>query len=63
MDKNFLRKKAKKENIELVFDRFEKQKPQCIFGIKSCCKNCLQGPCRIIPGKEIKAFVEHQKKL
>ena len=44
--------KAKKEGIELVFDRYNKQKPLCNFGLNgTCCKNCHQGPCRIIPGK------------
>ena len=44
--------KAKKEKIELVYDRYEKQKPLCNFGLNgSCCKNCHQGPCRTIPRK------------
>lgn len=49
--------KAKKENIKLVFDRFEEQQPQCIFGEKGvCCKVCHNGPCRIIPGKQDKGI-------
>lgn len=33
---------------ETVFDRFDKQQPQCSFGIAGiCCKNCYMGPCRI----------------
>jgi carbon-monoxide dehydrogenase catalytic subunit len=45
--------KAKKDNAKLVFDRFEEQQPQCNFGLTGvCCKNCFQGPCRIIPGKQ-----------
>ncbi len=43
-------KKAKKDKVKLVFDRFEEQQPQCMFGLSGvCCKNCFQGPCRIIP--------------
>lgn len=46
-------KKARKDNTTLVFDRFEAQQPQCIFGMGDvCCKNCWSGPCRIIPGKQ-----------
>jgi len=45
--------KAKKDKVKLVFDRFEEQQPQCDFGLTGvCCKNCFQGPCRIIPGKQ-----------
>lgn len=34
--------------IETIFDRFDKQQPQCTFGIAGiCCKNCYMGPCRI----------------
>ncbi len=33
---------------DTTFDRFEKQKPQCIFGMAGiCCKNCSMGPCKI----------------
>ena len=47
-----LLEKASKENIELVTDRYLKQQPQCLWGLNgTCCKNCFQGPCRIIPGK------------
>ncbi|MBT9142401.1 MAG: Carbon monoxide dehydrogenase 1 [Syntrophomonadaceae bacterium] len=32
-----------------VWDRLEKQTPQCKFGkLGICCKNCAMGPCRII---------------
>ncbi len=42
--------KAKQEGIETVWDRFESQQPQCGFGLLgTCCRNCLQGPCRIDP--------------
>ncbi len=34
--------------LETTFDRFDKQKPHCNFGIAGiCCKNCFMGPCRI----------------
>jgi carbon-monoxide dehydrogenase catalytic subunit len=34
--------------FETVFDRFDRQKPQCTFGIAGvCCKNCTMGPCKI----------------
>ncbi len=49
--------KAAGENIELVTDRYEKQQPQCLWGLNgTCCKNCFQGPCRIIPGKSEKGI-------
>jgi carbon-monoxide dehydrogenase catalytic subunit len=35
---------------ETCFDRFDKQKPHCTFGLAGvCCKNCTLGPCRITP--------------
>lgn len=34
--------------LETVFDRFDRQKPQCTFGIAGvCCKNCTMGPCKV----------------
>lgn len=34
--------------VETIFDRFDRQQPQCSFGIAGvCCKNCYMGPCRI----------------
>ncbi len=34
--------------IDTAFDRFDRQKPQCNFGLAGiCCKNCNMGPCRI----------------
>lgn len=34
--------------LETAFDRFDKQQPQCNFGLAGiCCKNCYMGPCRI----------------
>lgn len=41
---------AKKEGYETVWDRVEKQQPQCGFGLLGvCCRNCMMGPCRINP--------------
>ncbi len=41
---------AEREAIGTVWDRFQKQSPQCAFGeLGVCCRNCLQGPCRISP--------------
>ncbi len=41
---------AQKEALETIWDRFEKQSPQCGFGeLGTCCRNCMQGPCRIDP--------------
>jgi carbon-monoxide dehydrogenase catalytic subunit len=41
---------AKEMGIETVWDRYEKQQPQCGFGETGlCCRHCLQGPCRIDP--------------
>ncbi len=45
-------KKAEDEGIETIWDRLEKQQPQCGFGeLGVCCKICMQGPCRIDPFK------------
>lgn len=34
--------------IDTAFDRFDKQKPQCNFGLAGiCCKICNMGPCKI----------------
>lgn len=42
--------KAQREGIEIVWDRFEAQQPQCGFGqLGLCCRNCNMGPCRIDP--------------
>jgi len=41
---------AKDKSIETAWDRFEEMVPQCGFGeLGICCRNCLQGPCRIDP--------------
>lgn len=52
MDKSaeILLRKAEEERIELAWDRFEKQQPQCGFGLLGiCCRNCNMGPCKIDP--------------
>ncbi|MBI5572744.1 MAG: anaerobic carbon-monoxide dehydrogenase catalytic subunit [Desulfomonile tiedjei] len=41
---------AERDGIGTVWDRFEQQTPQCGFGeMGVCCRNCMQGPCRIDP--------------
>ncbi len=36
------------KGAETVFDRIDRQQPQCTFGIAGiCCKNCYMGPCKI----------------
>ncbi len=43
-------RKAERDGVELVWDRLEKQQPQCGYGqLGVCCKNCMAGPCRIDP--------------
>ncbi|UQZ88585.1 carbon-monoxide dehydrogenase catalytic subunit [Deltaproteobacteria bacterium Smac51] len=43
--------KARRENLELAWDRLEKQTPQCnICEMGLSCSKCIMGPCRIIPG-------------
>jgi carbon-monoxide dehydrogenase catalytic subunit len=48
--------KAKEKGISTVWDRYEAMTPQCGYGDTGlCCRNCLQGPCRISPfGEEPK---------
>ena len=42
--------KAESMNVATVWDRYEAMQPQCGFGDTGlCCRNCLQGPCRIDP--------------
>jgi len=42
--------KASQEGVETAWDRYEKQQPQCGFGLLGiCCRNCNMGPCRIEP--------------
>jgi carbon-monoxide dehydrogenase catalytic subunit len=41
---------AKALGLSTVWDRYEAQLPQCGFGETGlCCRNCMQGPCRISP--------------
>ncbi len=50
--------KAEKDRVETVWDRYEQQSPQCGFGeLGVCCRNCLQGPCRINPFGEPKTGI------
>lgn len=43
-------KKAEKDEIVTVWDRYQKQLPQCNYGLLGiCCRNCNMGPCRIDP--------------
>jgi carbon-monoxide dehydrogenase catalytic subunit len=43
-------KRAEKEKIGLIWDRYEEMQPQCGFGsLGICCRNCNMGPCRIDP--------------
>ncbi len=43
-------KRAVKEQIDTVWDRYEAMQPQCGFGtLGLCCRNCSMGPCRIDP--------------
>jgi carbon-monoxide dehydrogenase catalytic subunit len=42
--------KAGDKGISTVWDRYEAMTPQCGYGDSGlCCRNCLQGPCRINP--------------
>ncbi|MFO8061223.1 MAG: anaerobic carbon-monoxide dehydrogenase catalytic subunit [Bacillota bacterium] len=42
---------AGQAELELVWDRYEAQSPQCPFGSQGmCCRICSMGPCRIMPG-------------
>jgi carbon-monoxide dehydrogenase catalytic subunit len=45
--------KARRENVETVWDRLDEQKPACKFcetGLT--CKKCTMGPCRLTPDKD-----------
>ena len=43
-------KRAAKEKIDVVWDRYEAMQPQCGFGsLGICCRICSMGPCRIDP--------------
>ena len=42
--------KASEDGVEVIWDRYEQQQPQCGFGMLGiCCRNCSMGPCRIDP--------------
>jgi carbon-monoxide dehydrogenase catalytic subunit len=41
---------AEQKNYETIWDRLEKQQPQCGYGqLGVCCRLCTMGPCRIDP--------------
>ncbi|MGD2027733.1 MAG: hypothetical protein PVI99_07955, partial [Anaerolineales bacterium] len=41
---------ARKNNIETVWDRLEKQQPQCGYcNLGTSCRICMMGPCRVDP--------------
>jgi carbon-monoxide dehydrogenase catalytic subunit len=41
---------ADREGYETIWDRHEKQQPQCSYGqLGTCCRICSMGPCRIDP--------------
>src|SRR4030042_6808149 len=41
---------AKQEGIETVWDRLEKQQPQCGYcALGTSCRICVMGPCRVDP--------------
>lgn len=45
---------AARQDLSTIWDRFAAQTPQCGFGeLGTCCRNCLQGPCRIDPFGEV----------
>ena len=39
--------KARKDGVELCFDRAADMKPCPIGAISACCKHCSMGPCRL----------------
>jgi len=50
--------KAREDGVETAFDRSAQMEPRCKFGLLGvCCRRCLEGPCRIIPGKGPQAGV------
>jgi carbon-monoxide dehydrogenase catalytic subunit len=49
-DGQLLLKKARKDQIETVWDRYQAQLPQCGFcDMGLSCRNCVMGPCRVDP--------------
>ncbi|WP_028570917.1 anaerobic carbon-monoxide dehydrogenase catalytic subunit [Desulfonatronum lacustre] len=44
--------KARRDNVETVWDRLAEQRPACTFCKQGLsCSKCVMGPCRITPGK------------
>jgi len=44
--------KARRDNVETVWDRLAEQRPGCTFCEQGLsCSKCVMGPCRITPGK------------
>jgi len=44
---------AKGVGVDTVWDRYQAMLPQCGFGeLGICCRNCLQGPCKLDPFEE-----------
>jgi carbon-monoxide dehydrogenase catalytic subunit len=49
-DGQLLLKKARQDQIETVWDRYQAQLPQCGFcDMGLSCRNCVMGPCRVDP--------------
>lgn len=47
---NYMIRVAREKGVETIWERYQAQLPQCGFGEAGvCCRNCLQGPCRIDP--------------
>jgi len=47
---NLMIEKACEDKVELSWDRFEQQQPQCGYGsLGLCCRHCSMGPCNINP--------------
>lgn len=46
--------KARKDGVELFFDRAEEVKPCPIGADSACCKHCSMGPCRLNPSDPYK---------
>lgn len=45
--------RQKQFGVDTTFDRFDKQQPQCSFGMAGvCCRICHMGPCRITKKSE-----------
>jgi carbon-monoxide dehydrogenase catalytic subunit len=49
-DGQLMLRKADRDQVETVWDRYEAQQPQCGFcDLGLSCRNCIMGPCRIDP--------------